>query len=309
MNSTAALVMTPLSIFSVVISCLTILLNVILLSLIVFFKLHRQSNRFFFVADLSLCAIFWSLTVPIRESLMQTNPDVYNRHSGLLCKLLSVLNFGGLQIEFSNLIAIVTDQHVMIASPYKYNQFLSKHRAICISLATFLLPAANCTLIGLSWDSSKSCFSYESVAKWATAIVMTQSIAMLIAPIVVQLLTVRIARKQMRQLQSGPCEVPAETVRRHWSGVITTALLCLMIVLSWVVGTYTILWSMIIGQPEMTKLLKLTEIAAYMNLPHGIWVPLIYAIRSPELKPIYAKFRRSFSVWRSNKTIPLMCHA
>jgi hypothetical protein len=207
-----------------------------------------------------------------------------------------------MQIESWNVIAMVVDQHVMIGYPYKYNVVLCKKRARLLAFVPLIPSVGLCLLITFLWDASKPCDLYNNIPKWLTSILFAQCVFMLVMTVYIQLLTVRIARKQLRQLQSGPCEVPAETVRRHWAGVITTALLCLMILFSWIGGIVAIFWFLAFGPGKDNSVFSALESsAAYLNLPHGVWLPLIYALRSPELKPIYAKLHRKIAFWRSNR--------
>jgi hypothetical protein len=120
----------------------------------------------------------------------------------------------------------------------------------------------------------------------------------------IQSLMVCIARRHMKQLRIGPSEIPPETVRRHWKGVINIGLLCVMIIVSWIVGCFSLLW-FLVKQPPISDpdFALISIVAAFLNVPHGIWLPVIWIMRLPQLQPVYAHFRRSLATCRHTSLV------
>ena len=301
MNETTEPDLSSPVLLSVLVCIVSIILNILLLIVIIAFKLSRDSNRFLFIAELSSATVVWTVAVLTREGLYLSGFDVYGSMN--VCKTLLVIYVTGAHFDCMILFAIAADQYLHVAHPLRYGDWMPRRRAVQVACLLIIFTLIKMGITVGVWDDSIPCSYFYNIPKWHFVWSIFDLFVMMIGVSTFQLLTVRIARRQMRQLQkTGISQVSAETIRRHWRGVVTISLVCLLIFSSWSIGQSLIIW-FITADINLTEpfFMKFTLVGTYLNYSRGIWTPIIYGIRSPEVRLVYAKIWNHFAKCKENR--------
>ncbi|ELT89152.1 hypothetical protein CAPTEDRAFT_194492 [Capitella teleta] len=231
-------------------------------------------------------------------------------YSGVLantafCKFFMIAAISEMQVDLLTLLVIAADQYILIAYPFRYHDLLTKPRVMFLAVVPFVIALANSVLMVAIWDDTNICDFYQNLPQWFLWLLLCDAIGMaFVGTVTLQVLTIRIARRHMLQLQAnGQGQVSAETVRRHWRGVVTTLLICAMTFFSWILGIVTLLWSAIVEVVYVYNSKYFSHISlcsSYFHILRGIWVPLVYAMRTPEIRPVIMRIRKLFPAWKSN---------
>ncbi|ELT89151.1 hypothetical protein CAPTEDRAFT_194491 [Capitella teleta] len=267
------------------------------------YSLDRESYRFLFIRELSIATTFGALVIVLREILMVTGFNVPANNP--LCKFILIATVGGMQVDLLTLLVIAADQYILIAYPFRYHDLLTKPRVTFLASVPLVIALTNSVLMAAIWDDTYLCTFYQNLPRWFLWLLLCDAIGMaFVGTVTLQVLTIRIARRHMLQLQAnGQGQVSAETVRRHWRGVVTTLLICVMIFFSWILGIIVLLRSAVIEVEDLYSSKYFNGIilsSSYLYLLRGIWVPLIFAIRTPEIRPVITRIRKLFPAWKSN---------
>ncbi|ELU07745.1 hypothetical protein CAPTEDRAFT_193114 [Capitella teleta] len=282
-------------VYLVSVSSVNALMNLLLLIAILVTKLDRGSNRFIFIGDLA----FGALVVGIANFYEGTNELL---QGGLtrekLCLPVTILTVVGLYEANLNLMALVVDQYMVIAYPLRYHTLFSRKRAWIVSFSIFGLVVAISVSTALLWTHNTTCDYITGLPWWHHCI---NFIAMLITPLVLivilQVLTIRISRRHMRQIRnSGVCDSTSEEsmLRRHWTGVITNTLICVALILTWT--PLIVIFGINIVFPGIQSMMfaKFFNYAMILYVMYGIWVPTIYSVRSPQGKTLWNRLKARY---------------
>lgn len=271
------------------VSTLDIVLNGGLITLITILNLDHDSNRFLFIMALASEAGSYGAVVIICTLLEHWKVQVFK----ISCILISASTQGAAL----TLTAVVIDQYILIAHPLKYHCLMTRRMAVGIIAGIILVSALSCVAVEMLWDNPAVLTYYYNLPKWYHAI---EFFIMLIAPILisatVQIKTIRISRRHLSQILDQPgCPRDSshsdDIIRRYWSGVITTSLICLALILSWApLGVLTV-WYFIYSPEIGDQFIYFNLIASSMYSSYGIWTPLIYAVRSPEIRKVIKRLK------------------
>lgn len=285
--------------FVTICGSLNVVLNFLLILVIIFFKLDRDTNRFMFIAEFACGSVIFGSV-----SIIQVMLVMHSDYMQTMCKVLLTIKIWGIQDTCLNLTAVVVDQYIFIACPLKYHQIMSRKRACVLATVLKAFSIFSCILVIILWDNSKDCDYLHNLPGWHHAVVIS---VMLVVPLTIivflQILTIRLSSHHMRQIQSESASNDAqrEIARRHRNGVITTALICVLLVVTWLPPAPILIahfgFDVAIG-PALRAVARTTTSLYYA---YGLWTPLIYATRSPELRAVCLKLRKRYRTWRNNE--------
>lgn len=281
--------------YSIVVGILDFALNAALVAIILIFKLDHQSNRFLFITDLACGAALYGVTLSLSLILQKWG---LSHH-----KTTSILHIGGIQLAALNLTALVIDQYIFIAYPLRYHIIMSRWRAIGITAGIVLTCLLSCSVMGVVWDDSVSVSYFGNLPKWYHVFTL---LALFITPLVVivwmNLKTLQISRRHLQQIRNLPehhlsDHATSGVSQRHWSGVITTSLICIALTISWTPLGGMMLWHVIDGAFNDVSMGNIPFTvyglcASEIYVLYGIWIPLIYAIRSPEVRKLLRQLKK-----------------
>lgn len=282
------------AVYSSTVGSLTFALNVCLVMMVITLKLDKNSNRFLFLIELaaggSLYGMFSALRSFMEIWMTYALPKAF--------KFLTIISTGGIHGATWNLVAVVVDQYILIAYPLQYHTIMTRKRAFGLVSGIAVLIIMNCSVMISIWDDSAHPAYYPNLPFWHH---LSALIFLMVIPLGIitglKFKTIMISRQHMRQIQdlqwtTQPTHLTGKIARRHWSGVVTTTLICAALVFSWLPMTMVFAWHVIFGVGfENETFTALNSHSACIYLTYGLWVPFIYVFRSPEMKQICANKR------------------
>ncbi|ELU07744.1 hypothetical protein CAPTEDRAFT_193113 [Capitella teleta] len=280
-------------VYLVSVSSVNALMNFLLLIAILVTKLDRGSNRFIFIGDLAIGASVVGFSNTIEGCINLTNPSTSIQGNG--CIALSILNMAGVHVGSLNLVTLVVDQYVLIAYPLRYQVVFRRKRACVLSVMIYTCVIGISASTALLWDTRVPCSYMHNLPMWHHSLTFFLVLVIpLLVVVILQVLTIRISRRHMRQIRnSGVCDSTSEEsmLRRHWTGVITNTLICVALILTWT--PLVICFGINFGFQDFKSnaLSSFTYYAASSFQMYGIWLPLIYTLRSPQVKSLWSRLR------------------
>jgi hypothetical protein len=271
--------------YVLVISLLNFLTNTLLVLFIWIAKLDRDSNRFIFIGELASGAIVVSVANVV-NCIGRLTSESFPSLSG--CKALYIIVMAGIQEASLNLVALVTDQYILIAHPLRYRAVCTQKVGWVVAYSIFAIVCIFAGITAYLWDDGEGCNFTSNLPAWHHMINYGIVIVLPLTVVVtLQVLTIRISRRHLRQIQISRVvdgESEERMVKRHWRGVVTNALICGALIVDWM--PITVAFCITTADPNAirsTKFLTFLDYAGSMYQNYGLWLPLIYAVRSPEV--------------------------
>jgi uncharacterized membrane protein len=209
---------------------------------------------------------------------------------------LYIITMAGIQAASLNLVALVTDQYVLIANPLRYHALSTQKVGWAVALSTLTIVCPFAGVTAHVWDETEGCNYAANLPDWHHFINYVLVIAFpLTVVLVLQVLTIRISRRHLRQIQASTAIEDGSDermVKRHRRGVVTNALICGALLIDWT--PITVAFFIKTADPSVvhfTWFQTFIDCAASLYKNYGVWLPLIYAARSPEFRHLCKKLK------------------
>lgn len=236
------------------------------------------------------------MTSALREIIISVQLTYYT-FSDSACRITTILLVGGVIQACYSLVALVFDQFLIITKPLTYNMVMTRKRAFLLVFAIKFIGFFNIILTTIVWDTSGPCTYFLNLPPWhhLTTFILLIGFPL---PVILSLQghTMYIAWKHMQAIKHSqvvPFDSPTANINHTESirKVITTTLILLCLIMSWLpLGLFTLATFFDLNLYIVTSGQTVLEYASLFYFSYGLWIPIIYGLRSPELKNFAHQF-------------------
>ena len=286
-----------LFVYSAVMQLATIYINIVTLVALLRSKPNRNNNnnnnnnnnyRHVFIANICLsfivnsvvCLASYALELAVGSPWIQSN----------ICMLTMTMTSAMGLYKMHSFLALVLEQFISIAIPLRYHFVVTKPR-ICLTFALItLLSIIDIVCICCLWDWGQPCTLVDNVPVWYYATVAIGCLPIpLVAILLLQLASFILARGHLHRIRGrtftpshqNPNDDNMEQRKR-----ILTTLIAFIVLHLFLTAHASIVFVAVIdrGMLHESSYVTAVSINASIQATKGCWIPIIYFLRTPELK-------------------------